>query len=170
MNVIETPQGRRLDLYVRSLSPSGARAHQEAVLDRLTRLEAAGHIAGFTVHVWGKQVNTTTAAARTDAGRFILDRVSEFREWARRNGRSLGSFFETRDVASTITGEEYTTLVLPTMTLAEYRDGTLDFVTPCTDGEVVYTVHDRLDRLDAGDTDAGHPARRRSETEIVADE
>jgi hypothetical protein len=38
-------------------------------------------------------------------------------------------------------------MVLPTAALAEYVDEELAFVTPCTDGDTVYTVSDRLDEL-----------------------
>lgn len=144
----EPIEGTRLELYVRSLSPGGARPQQAAVIDRLERLETEHATVDVTVTVWGKEIGTTTPAARTDAGQFILERVSEFREWARERGRSIDSFFETREVHSSITGEEYTALVLPVMTLAEYHDGSLRFVAPSANGETVYTVSDRVDALE----------------------
>lgn len=35
------------------------------------------------------------------------------------------------------------------LTLAEYEDGTLQFVSPCSDDDASYTIHDRLDALAA---------------------
>jgi hypothetical protein len=144
-------QGRvRVELHVRSLAPRAGGHRQERVIDRLDRLEAAGHIDEVTVDVWGRQVSLSSAAARTDAGRYVLDRVASVREWADETGRSVASFFETRRVESEITDEEYVALVLPTLTLAEYRDGDLAHVAPCSDGGEVTTVSDRLDVLAAG--------------------
>jgi len=141
----------RVELHVRSLAPRAGKRQQERVIDRLDRLESAGHVDELSVDVWGRQVELSSAAARTDAGRFVLDRVDAFREWAAETGRSVESFFRTRRVESTITDESYAALVLPSLTLAEYRDGDLAHVAPCTDGDEVTTVADRLDVL-ASDT------------------
>lgn len=142
-----------LELNVRSLSPAGARSRQNAVIDRLEALEADGRIARFTTNVWGSRVGLSTTASRTEPGTVVLEQVATFRQWARENGRSLRSFFETRTTTSPITGEEYTTIVFPMIVLAEYRDGDLRHVAPCTDGERVYTVEDRLDAIAAGEPD-----------------
>lgn len=146
-------QGRvRAELHVRSLAPRAAQRQQERVIERLDRLESAGRIDEATVDVWGRQVSLSSAAARTDAGRYVLDRVESFREWADETGRSVESFFETRRVASEITDEEYVALVLPSLTLAEYRDGDLAYVAPCSDGDEVTTVPDRIDVLSASES------------------
>lgn len=150
-------QGRvRVELHVRSLAPRAGGRQQERVIDRLDHLESAGRVDEATVDVWGRQVGLSSAAARTDAGRYVLDRVESFREWADETGRSVESFFETRRVSSDITDEEYVALVLPSLTLAEYRDGDLAYVAPCSDGDEVTTVPDRLDVLAAsGSTVSG---------------
>lgn len=143
-------QGRvRVELHVRSLAPRAGQRQQDSVIERLDRLESGGLVDEFSVDVWGRQVRLSSAAAQTDAGRFVLDRVDAFREWADDTGRSVASFFETRRVESAITDEEYVALVLPSLTLAEYRDGDLAYVAPCTDGDEVTTVADRLDVLAA---------------------
>lgn len=137
-----------VDLHVRSLAPGPGQSQQERVIERLDDLETGGYVDEFTVNVWGRQVSLSSAVARTDAGQFVLDRVEEFREWAAGTDRSIDSFFETRRVESSITDQEYAALVLPALTLAEYRDGDLAYVAPCTDGETVVTVEDRLDTLE----------------------
>lgn len=138
------------ELYVRSLAPRSGKGRQESAIDRLAALEEGGRLEDVTVNVWGRQVSLSSAAARTDAGQFVLDRVERFREWARRHGRSVDSFFRTRRVESSIADEEYVALVLPMLTLAEYHDGELAFVAPSADGSAVTTVADRIDALESG--------------------
>jgi hypothetical protein len=150
----------RVELHVRSLAPRAGRRRQNAVIDRLDDLESAGRIDEFAVDVWGRQVGLSSAAARTDAGRFVLDRVAEFREWADETGRSVASFFETRRVDSELSGDQYTALVLPSLTLAEYRGGDLAHVAPCSDGGEVTTVSDRIDVLAATSGTVSQPTDR----------
>jgi hypothetical protein len=147
-------QAPQIELYVRSLLPNGAQARQEAVIERLERLDADGVIGGFSVIVWGKQIARESAGAHTDEGRYILNRVAEFRQWALSNNVSLESFYQTREVGNDATGEEFTATVLPVMGLAEYQDGELGHVAPCTEGDVVHTITDRLDRLEQGEPSA----------------
>lgn len=138
----------RLELYVRTLSPSGARARQEAVLERLQRLEDDDHIDDFYVKVWGKQIDPTARAADTDQGQFILNRIAEFQQWALANNTTLESFYQTHEQSSTITGRDHTNIVLPKMGLAEYHGNELEQVAPCTTGDDVYNVIDHLDELE----------------------
>ncbi len=138
---------RSIELFVRSLAPPAAHKQQEKVIDRLTQLEAHDHIAEFTIHVWGERLDPTSAAAQTDTGQFVKRRINEFRRWATLNGFSTGSFFQEEAVKSTITGDEYTSMVLPTLAVAEYVGHDLVFVSPCTDGDTVHTIEDRLNEL-----------------------
>lgn len=140
---------RTVELFVRSLTPRAARSHLEGLVEQLEALEARGDVVEYTVHVWGSRIDRTSAAAGTDAGQFLRERVDSFVEWASENGFSTGSFFEEERVDSSITGEKYTAMTLPTAALAEYVDDELAFVTPCTDGETVYTIEDRLDTLES---------------------
>lgn len=135
-------------MYVRSLSPAGNPRQQELV-DRLDGLAADGVIDECAVHVVGDEVCPETATA-TDSGRFICERIDQFRDWADRNDVSLESCFEHTTVRSRITGEEYETIRVPTLALAEFDDsGDLQFVAPCDDGETRYTPASRLDQLAA---------------------
>ncbi|MFB6074181.1 MAG: HTH domain-containing protein [Haloarculaceae archaeon] len=151
MTDMPTPQ---IELYVRSLLPDGAHERQEDVVDRLQRLDREGRIENFSVIVWGKQVSRESAAAHTEEGQYILNRVAEFKQWALSNNVSLESFYQTVDVASEVTDESYTAITLPVMGLAEYRDGELTHVAPCTKGETVHSIIDRLERLENGEPSA----------------
>jgi len=139
-----------VELYVRSLAPGPAGSRQEATIERLERLVDRRAVEEYAVHVWGARVALSTTAARTDAGRFVLDRLAAFRRWAAGADASLEPFFETRETHSSITGEVYATVELPVLALAEYRDGRLTGVSPHAGDDGVETVRDRLDAL-AGD-------------------
>jgi hypothetical protein len=141
-------------LYVRSLLPDGAHDRQETVLERLGQLSEADRIDDYSVVAWGKQIAPESAAAETEEGRYILNRIAEFKQWALSNNVSLSSFYQRRTVTSKASDRTYHAIRLPVMGLAEYIDGELTHVAPCTEGDVVHTIVDRLDRLEADDVDA----------------
>lgn len=148
---------RTVELYVRSLAPPAAHDHLEELVETLETLETRDRIADYDVHVWGSRIDRKSAAARTDAGRFVVERVEAFTDWACEQGLSMGSFFEEESVESSITGEEYSAMTLPTAALAEYVDDELAFVAPCSDGDSVCTVRDRLETLEEEATTQSAP-------------
>lgn len=135
-----------IELYVRSLFPDGAGERQDTVIDTLERLECEDAISGYDVIVWGKQIAPESAGAATDEGRYILNRVAEFKQWSLSNNVSLESFYHRTSIESAATDA----MVLPVMGLAEYHGDELAHVAPCTEGETVHTITDRLERLEAG--------------------
>ncbi|MFB6222238.1 MAG: HTH domain-containing protein [Haloarcula sp.] len=142
------PDDARVELYVRSLLPDGHTQQQAAVIDRLEALSDAEILTSVSVQIIGQQIPSTPADARTDIGLFALNRVSVFKEWAKRNNCSLEPGFRVRSVDSDISGEQYRALVFPVQLLAEYKGTKLTCVTPHTsDGETV-TVRDRLEMLE----------------------
>ena len=143
-----------VELYVRSMLPDGAGSRQDAVIDKLEQLERREEIAGYNVIVWGKQIAPESAAANTEEGRYILNRVAEFKQWALSNNVSLESFYQRTTADSEAADSPAEALVLPVMGLAEYDGDELVHVAPCTDGETVHTITDRLERLEAGEPPA----------------
>lgn len=143
----------RLELYVRSLLPRGCQGRQETTLRRLEELEASGAVDDVGVVVWGRGLDVSTDAPRTDAGEEIHRRVDAFQEWASDQGLSLRTCFSSRQVSSDITGEEYDALLFPSMALAAFREGAVEFVAPCTDGDAVCTVTDLLEAFERGEPD-----------------
>jgi len=146
--------GPHIELYVRSLLPDGAGKRQEAVLERLDRLERTGEIAGYNIIIWGKQLAPDSAAADTEEGQYILNRVAEFKLWALSNNVSLDSFYQRTAVESEVTGMADDVMILPVMGLAEYRESELTHVAPYVKDEDVHTISDRLDGLEAGEPSA----------------
>jgi hypothetical protein len=136
---------RSVELFVRSLSPAEPPVADH--LQRVRHLETAGQVSDADVTVWGTEVGLSTTASRTETGRLVLDRVADFRSWADELGVTMEPFFQTREVTSGLTGEEYTTLVLPVCCLAEYRGPDLVHVSPYSTGDAICSVGDRLDRL-----------------------
>jgi len=150
---------RSVALFVRSLSPTETPASRHA--DRVRALEVADRVEEASVTVWGSEIELSTRARRTPTGKCVLDRIADFRAWADERGVSMGPFFETREVSSSLTGEEYTALRLPVTCLAEYDGDDLVHVAPYSTGEAICSVADRLRRLDraeAIDEDRGDGA------------
>lgn len=135
-----------VEAYVRSLSPDCS-PQQRSIFEQLNQLSMEGVIDYWTVHVVGDNVCPDTAKV-TQPGQFICARIQQFKDWAERNDVSFGRFFEQRQVSSEITGEAYETMVLPSVTLAEFDvQDTLRFVSPCFDGETQHTPMSRLERI-----------------------
>jgi DNA-binding Lrp family transcriptional regulator len=147
--------GVHLELFVRSLCPEGCRSSQAAAVRRLEELEAEGTIDDYTVQVCGRAVPPRPSDAVSEFGTYLLNRIAVFREWAAGEGRSLGAHFQPETVRSTVTGTEYERIVFPIMSLAEYEDGALRFVSPCEGSERTWSVPGRLEYLAAeGETGA----------------
>lgn len=136
----------RIELYVRSLCPRGSHRRQERVFERLDSLDETDRISGFSVTVWGRRIEA--GASHTEQGRTIRTRLDEFEQWARQADVSLRSFYQSRTVESEMLGETVSAITLPVMGMAEYVDGELVHVAPCTDGDTVRSVEDRLSRLE----------------------
>lgn len=147
------PDDHRLELYVRSLAATPSQTNHEAVITRLDQFVDDAVVDEYTVHIWGKEVAVESPATQTATGQCILKRLKQFRHWADRNKLSITSFFDRRDVDSSITGERYTAIVVPTLTLAEFDGDSLRRMAPCTDGKTAYTVFDLLDAIE---TDQDH--------------
>lgn len=141
------------ELWIRSFAPVGGDERQEAAVERLQDLEEEGRLADLTVRMWGKKMRRSSAAAYTEEGRVVFDRVEEFREWAAGEGRSLEPFFEERTERCEFTDEEDGVVVLPSVALAEYRDDDLVHLAPHVDGDERVTVRERIEAL-RGEDDA----------------
>ncbi len=162
MGTTQDRAGVRVQLAVRTLAPDGRQQQQADVIRRLRRLEGEA-VDEASVDVWGRRVPLDTVEAETERGREIRSKVRTFEQWAERNGVSVSSYFQRREVNSGFTGEAYTAVVLPAVVLAEYHGEDLHWVSPCRDGDTVYTVGDRLDAIEAasvGEAPAGTPTPR----------
>lgn len=136
--MIEEDPTVRVELYVRSLAPdSGER--QDAVAARVAGLSEQEAVDGYEVEVWGN-------AVPLDVDHPLAETVARFREWAREADVELLGLEERS--TGTLVDERQVVLSLPTMALAEYRDGDLSCVAPHRrrDGTVC-RVDDRLDAL-----------------------
>lgn len=113
------------------------------VIDRLSRLRAAGVLTDFAVETWPEELPVPDSSDRSD----LLARVDRFEEWARGHGLSLRPPFETR-TASLLVGADETVLMTPMVLAAAYDDGDLVGVYPCSDDGRTWTVTQFLDALD----------------------
>lgn len=150
----------RVELFVRSLCPEHATQQQHDVLDRLQALEDAGRIEELSILIWGHRLEPRLAQ-RTAEGRHLLERLSMFEQWERDSDVSLDAFDWQHPVTNLVSDESVSVITLPTLALAEYVDGDLDHVAPCTRGRTVHRVTDRVNRLaDTADL-AGDPEHER---------
>jgi hypothetical protein len=134
-----------VELCLRSAAPSVARGRQEAVRDRVERLESRGVVDETTVNYWSTRVCVPGSASGP------ADRcprvVGEVLDAAERHGVSVQPYFRER--AASHDADECV-LALPVICLLVRRDGELRGVYPVTrDGERE-TVTDGLDRLADG--------------------
>lgn len=139
----------RVELYVQALDPSRNRQIGD-LLDRIEELEAAGKIASWDVYIVGETMCPDTAF-ETEVGRHLCARFLQFRDWARRTERQLDPFFYPQTVRSDITGEEHEAITVPTVTLAEFADESLRFVSPCMDTDAYHTPRERLKAISSGE-------------------
>lgn len=135
----------RVELYVRSLCPTGVYQRQEDVIERLNEMDEDDRIDGFSVSVWGERIVPETAG-QTEMGATLLDRISRFKQWAQRNDVELPAF-SRRSVTNVATDDADAAITLPLTGLAEFIDGELVHVAPCRDGATVRSVDDRVARI-----------------------
>lgn len=137
---------RRAELFVRSLAPDTARAQQERIIARLRALDADGTLDDVTVHLAGDCVCPDSAAADTETGAFLLERVDQFERWAADHGVALEGF-DRRCVDSSLSGETVTGIRFPRLCLAVFDADSLALVAPAAST----TIDDALELLAAED-------------------
>lgn len=140
------PAGTRVELFARSSLPSVAARRRDTIRTRLERLTADGHVSSVTVHTW----NAKVPAEGTAFENLVYD---SFSDWAADGAVDLEPFFDTRECFSHQTGERGTKLVLPALSLAVYRDDTLQSVYPHSTPTGARTVMDCLQALESGHPD-----------------
>lgn len=139
----------RVELFVRTLAPTGAMGRQEAVVERLLALERRGGIAAVELTVWGSAVTLDSSCASVGSGVAVARRVRRFRRWARDRDVSLEPALATRTVDSSITGESYERVSLPRLCLAVYEGADLLAVYPHRRGDETRSLGDGIAALEA---------------------
>lgn len=155
-----TPGRTRVELFARSTLPSVAAQRRDTVTRRLERLADEGHVATVTVHTWEKKVPVE--------GTTLENMLYEtFTEWATDVGVDLDPFFDTRECYSWQNGERGTKLVLPAISLAVYRDDTLQSVYPHSTPNGARTVMDCLNALESSRHEPDHDTDTETEEPLV---
>jgi len=139
----------RVDVYLRSLAPPvGAYQHQQEILDRLYSFATQDLLESASTKVWGRSICPTDKATETKTGQRILERLEEFRSWQSRADSVVELPFESKQVTSSITEEEYRKIILPRICLSVYSEDTLELVLPCEIDGTTYCVDDLLTLLE----------------------
>lgn len=144
---IEASDDVRVDVFVRSLgAPTASQSTQAAVLERLDELEEVGRIDRFTVQVWGDRLYPEERCAESPVGRFLRNKIDEFRRWAdTKAGVELP--FESTVCEPFVADREFHAILLPRICTGIYVGGGLAGVIPCSFGEIDVTVHDYLEAI-----------------------
>lgn len=146
-----------VELFVRTLAPSGATGAQEEIVDRLIGLEREGVVESVDLTVWGSALRVDGSCARFGNGREVAERVRSFRRWARERDVSLEPHLTTSAVDSAFTGESFERVVLPHRCLAVYEGDGLLAVYPHRNGDVTRTLADGIRALERRATDRAVP-------------
>ncbi|MDS0222201.1 hypothetical protein NDI54_12655 [Haloarcula sp. S1AR25-5A] len=136
----------RVELFVRSLCPVDATQRQNHLIDQLQALENADRIDDLSILIWGNRIAPSLARQTAD-GRNLLDRLAMFERWEGDSDASLDAFDWRHAMTNMASEESITVIALPTVALAEYVDGDLHHVAPCTRDGTVHRVSDRITRL-----------------------
>jgi hypothetical protein len=143
----EPPAGVHCELFVRSLAPRAGGEQQVAALERLDALVEDGPVEDYSVQVTGPAVPASPGRAVTEFGRYLLNRIAVFEEWASTHDLNLDNLFERVDLDDAILNRQRDVRLLPTLAMAEYEGQHLRFVTPCGTKEDRIEVLDRLESL-----------------------
>lgn len=138
----------RVELYVRSLAPSGTRSTQEAIVNRLLDLERNGTLDEIDLTVWGNAVCLDGASARVGVGSRVADKIRDFYGWCEDKRASLDPFFTRSSVDSSITGDSFDRVVPPHRCLAIYVGDELQKLYPCMVDGNVRSLEDGLRMLE----------------------
>jgi hypothetical protein len=134
-----------IDLAVRALSPASQPVLDEAV-QYLQSAVDRGAVDSYNVFILGDRFDPRAAIAHTPTGQRIAQYVREIRQWAEKEGVSVGPYFEEEEVDCEMSGERYYQVQFPTLSLREYHGDELAFVAPV---EIEGQRVDVIDRLEA---------------------
>ena len=113
---------------------------------RYLSIEAAALVAvALGVSVLGEEICLCDHCLEAVVDEEILRTVNELREW--RGGGIKANGFTEREVSSSITEEQYRTVVPPEVCLGVYVEGSLFGVFPCVAEGVTYSPEEFFERL-----------------------
>ena len=140
---------RRLELWVRP----GTRDAAAELVTQAESLADEGTVEAVDILVWDAHQNLSSAirSHRQQDARATLQRL---KRWAWRHGSELVGFGDRQRAGCGRLGPEYVMQRVPPVLLAEYEDGLLVNVAPCSDRERCVT--ERLEQL-AMDSTAQYP-------------
>lgn len=156
MTASDADRGVRIRAWMRDQVVAAIPERQSEIISQLRRLEGEDRISGFSVRVWGKQIEAD-GADLDGATNDVRERIAEFEAWADHNGHSLEPAFSRRTKSVPLTDEQREVIVPPVICLAVYEDDELVGVFPCSNGDGTNTVDDCLNGLGNGESGDGSP-------------
>lgn len=144
--------GVHLELCVRSLTGSADTGRLDGLIDQAELLVAEGRIDSFDTTVWGEQL-PLDRPPRTETGRALYDLLGQFERWAAEGERKIRPFFQSRTTSDGLAtpGKERKVMTLPDIAIAEFHDGTLEWISPHQEANCVHSVQDHLSAISANE-------------------
>lgn len=136
-----------VDLFLRA-DGTAVWTRQQAVIDRVKRLEESGSIDRYRLQTWNREASLEGPLAETMFHRAAVTKVDEFENWARGREERIDLPFERDEIDSTITEESFSLVRLPVVCVAIYNDDRLVAVAPCGCDDEYTSVEDLLDPLE----------------------
>jgi hypothetical protein len=137
-----------VELWIRSDRDDPEGDHDVAV-ERTRGLLSAGRVDEVVVEEWSHRSDASGPEPAGSRAEHVRGRIAAFGRWADQHGVEL-SLSAPVEAGTGRTGPASDVRTRPRVLLAEYEDGELRSVVPCTGRDGTCTVEDRLDELFAG--------------------
>lgn len=143
---LDSSERNRITVYVRSLSPSaGGHDRRRRLRDAIRDVSAEAAVDSLEVSVLGEEICLCDQCVEAVVDEDVLRTVNELRGW--RGGGIRATGFTEREVDSSITGEDYRTVVPPEVSLGVHVGGSLVGVFPCAAEGETFAPEDFFERL-----------------------
>lgn len=158
---LESAATHHISVFFRTLTPpSGAHSQRAEILELLQTAVECDIIDSYDVHVLGGDICLCTTCQEAEPATQTLQTVTTLAGW--HDGSLTSTGFREREVESSLTQDQYRTLVTPETALGIYLDDSLFGVFPCAADGSHYSVESHLRELLAEEraVEAGPGLRR----------
>lgn len=155
----------RVTVYYRSYSPpAGGHSRRGHLYEKLQAVEGEEVIDDVEVTILGEQICLCQRCQRSQRDWRHRDTVTALASWT--DGRLSSCGFAKREVRSTITDEQYRTVVPPELSIGVFVDEALIGVFPCQNEDQYFGADEFISRL-SEETRGVAPSEDRQAEEVI---